>query len=151
MVSNNQQTDRNAWLGDSYKWPNNKLYYQFDSSVSPDQRNFINIAVGLLQSELGQCIKFEHRSSGNRDLLARLYKVYCSDRMSVGKLFPLSLVGTLFPKSFLGALFPRSWLGILFPKSFKGIMYKKPYMEQSSQRLEEYPIKSCSFGPFYLT
>ena len=42
------------------------MYYEFHQSVNSGDRNKINVAVSLLQSKLGQCVKFVQRSSGPR-------------------------------------------------------------------------------------
>ena len=64
IVSTVRQTFRNARKFDK-KWPANVLYYQFDQSVSSNDRNYITESLELLQEQLGQCIQFVLRDFGN--------------------------------------------------------------------------------------
>jgi len=64
------------------RWPNGILSYEFDSSMTGDEKQKVQDTLVGLQAKLGGCITFQEASSGNRVLVQRPSDVTCSS--SVG-------------------------------------------------------------------
>jgi len=68
----------------SLRWPENTLSYEFDSSVTGDEKQMVQDTLAGLQAKLDGCITFREASSGNRVLVQRPSSGGCS--ASVGHL-----------------------------------------------------------------
>ena len=66
----------------SLRWPENTLSYEFDSSVTGDEKQMVQDTLAGLQAKLDGCITFRETSSGNRVLVQKPSTVSCSS--SVG-------------------------------------------------------------------
>ena len=69
----------------SLRWPDNTLSYEFDSSVTGDEKQMVQDTLAGLQAKLGGCITFQEASSGNRVLVQRPAEGCSADVGHLGK------------------------------------------------------------------
>ena len=65
----------------SVRWPDNTLSYEFDSSVTGDERQKVQDTLTGLQAKLAGCITFREASSGNRVLVKWPSRASCSSQV----------------------------------------------------------------------
>jgi len=71
---------RGGKIGPSFRWPNGILSYEFDSSMTGDEKQEVQDTLVGLQAKLGGCITFQEASSGNR-VLVRSNENKCSSEV----------------------------------------------------------------------
>jgi len=71
---------RGGKIGPSFRWPNGILSYEFDSSMTGDEKQKVQDTLVGLQAKLGGCITFQEASSGNR-VLVRSNENKCSSEV----------------------------------------------------------------------
>jgi len=71
------EINRGGIVGHNFRWPDNTLSYEFDSSVTGAEKKMVQDTLAGLQAKLGGCITFQEASSGNRVLVQRPSSAVC--------------------------------------------------------------------------